>query len=185
MYSYVKLINPYHYTAVGDATLFGNLWKKVSLKKTWSILRSLHVSIISDPGFNADRIRIQHFKSMRIWIQHFRSMRIRILIQGFDNQKIKKIYSWKKLNFFDQKLQFTYTWASMSGRGREGLIYTVMERFIPPDFVWVAQLRVSDNSSYWYIVNVHNTLPPAGVSTLVDSCSFSVSTMFGYGQTKS
>jgi len=27
---------------------------------------------------------------------------------GFDNQKLEKIYSWKKCMFFDQKLQFTY-----------------------------------------------------------------------------
>ncbi len=33
-----------------------------------------------------------------------------IRIQGFNDQKILKIYSWKKkINFFfDQKLQFTY-----------------------------------------------------------------------------
>ncbi len=30
-----------------------------------------------------------------------------IRIQGFYDQKFKKIYSWKKF-FFDQKLQFTY-----------------------------------------------------------------------------
>jgi hypothetical protein len=53
----------------------------------------------------------------------------------------------------------------------------VMERPFPPDFLWVAQLRVSGNSSNGYIVNVHNILPPAGVNTLVDSCSFSVSTI--------
>jgi hypothetical protein len=28
---------------------------------------------------------------------------------GFDNQKLAKIYSWKK-RFFDQKLQFTCTY---------------------------------------------------------------------------
>ncbi len=32
-----------------------------------------------------------------------------IRTQGFDDQKLEKIYSWKKFNsFFDQKLQFTY-----------------------------------------------------------------------------
>ncbi len=32
-----------------------------------------------------------------------------IRIQGFNNQKFKKKYSWKFfLFFFDQKLQFTY-----------------------------------------------------------------------------
>ncbi len=36
------------------------------------------------------------------------SMRIRIRNQGFDNQKLEKIYSWKKLYFFDEKLQFMY-----------------------------------------------------------------------------
>ncbi len=33
---------------------------------------------------------------------------------------------------------------------------------------------VSGDSSYWLIVNI---LPPAGVETLVDSCSISVSTI--------
>ncbi len=32
-----------------------------------------------------------------------------IRIQGFNDQKFKKNYSWKKIKFFfDQKLQFTY-----------------------------------------------------------------------------
>jgi hypothetical protein len=31
--------------------------------------------------------------SMRVWIQHFRPKRIRIQIQGFDKQKLKKKYS--------------------------------------------------------------------------------------------
>jgi hypothetical protein len=29
--------------------------------------------------------------------------------------------------------------------------------FRPPDFIWVAQQRVSGNFSYWWIVNVHIT----------------------------
>ncbi len=37
-------------------------------------------------------IHIQHFMSMRI--------RIRIQIQGFDDQKFDKIYSWKKTYIF-------------------------------------------------------------------------------------
>ncbi len=47
-------------------------------------------------GFNADPDPA--FKAM--WIQ----------IQGFDDQKLKNIYSsWNKLFFLDQKLQVTYT----------------------------------------------------------------------------
>jgi hypothetical protein len=67
------------------------------------------------------------------------------------------------------------------GWGWGCLICTYMERSIPPDFVWVwvAQLWVSGNSSYWYIAHVHNILPPAGVNNLVDSCSFSVTTIVG------
>ncbi len=44
-------------------------------------------------------IRIQHFKWIRIWFR----------IQRFDDQKLKKKkIQLKKLNFFDQKLKFTY-----------------------------------------------------------------------------
>ncbi len=46
------------------------------------------------------------------WIQHFMLNTgpdpDPIWIQCFDDQKLGKIYSWKKLIFFDQKLQFTY-----------------------------------------------------------------------------
>ncbi len=45
---------------------------------------------------------------MLIHIQHIRSMQMRIRIQGFDDQKFTKIYSWKNQFFFVQKLQFTY-----------------------------------------------------------------------------
>ncbi len=39
---------------------------------------------------------------------------IRIRIQSFNDQKLKKNYSWKKVKFFfDQKLQFTYPKASI------------------------------------------------------------------------
>ena len=59
------------------------------------------------------RIRINF---IRIRIQHFRMNTdpdpdpIRIRIQGFNDQKWKKKLrtAEKKLNFFDQKLQFTY-----------------------------------------------------------------------------
>jgi hypothetical protein len=43
------------------------------------------------------------------------------------------------------------------------MIYTVMERPVPPDLVGVAQLQ---DSSCWFIVNVIKTLPPAGSKTL-------------------
>jgi hypothetical protein len=55
------------------------------------------------------RIRI-HF----IRIQNFRLNTdpdpdpIRIRIQGFNDQKLEKKYSWKKKKNLDQKLQFTY-----------------------------------------------------------------------------
>ncbi len=43
---------------------------------------------------------------MQIRIQHFSWLRIRIRIQfwtqGFDDQKLEKIYSWKKWIFFDK-----------------------------------------------------------------------------------
>jgi hypothetical protein len=46
---------------------------------------------------------------------------------------------------------------------REGVICTVIERFLLPDLVRVAQLRASGNSSYWYIVNVlKNTFTQTG-----------------------
>ncbi len=39
-----------------------------------------------------------------------------IRIQGFYDQKLKKIYSWKKKKiFWDKKLQFTYPLASIKG----------------------------------------------------------------------
>ncbi len=48
------------------------------------------------------RIWTQHFRSMRIRIQHFRLMRIRmririrIQVEGSDDQKLIKVYNWKK-----------------------------------------------------------------------------------------
>jgi hypothetical protein len=56
------------------------------------------------------------------------------------------------------------------------LICTVMERSVLPYLAGVAWLRVSGNSSSWYIVKVHKTLPPAGVKTLIYSCCHSRST---------
>jgi hypothetical protein len=58
----------------------------------------------------------------------------------------------------------------------EGLICTVIERSITTELilVGVGQLRVSVNSSYFYIVKVNKTLPPAVVNTLVDLCCRSV-----------
>ncbi len=51
---------------------------------------------------------------MRIRIQILMRIRIQFQIQGFDDQKLEKIYSWKFLFlFFDQKLQFTYPYASL------------------------------------------------------------------------
>ncbi len=37
---------------------------------------------------------------MKIRIQHFRSVRIRLRIQGFDDQNLKKYFSLKKIIFF-------------------------------------------------------------------------------------
>ncbi len=45
------------------------------------------------------RIRI-HWVPIRIRIQHFRLNTDPIWIQGFDDQKIKKICSWKKIRYF-------------------------------------------------------------------------------------
>ncbi len=58
------------------------------------------------------RIRI-HFIRIQIWIQHFRLNTDPdpdpIRIQGFNDQKLKKIPAEKKITFFFlQKLQFTY-----------------------------------------------------------------------------
>jgi hypothetical protein len=62
---------------------------------------------MNSPGF---RIRIDLMR-IRIRIQHFFLLRIRIPDPdpGFDDIKLKKIYSWK-FNFYfsDQKLPFTY-----------------------------------------------------------------------------
>ncbi len=74
------------------------------------------------------RIRI-HF--IRIRIQNFRlntdpdpdSDPIRI--QGFDDQKLKEIYSWKKTRIFDIKSQFTCTKASIKD------VQAKQEAFIP------------------------------------------------------
>jgi hypothetical protein len=61
------------------------------------------------PGF---RIRIDLMRiRILIRIQHFFKLRIRIpdLDPGFDDLKLKIIYSWKfNFYFLDQKLQFTY-----------------------------------------------------------------------------
>jgi hypothetical protein len=85
---------------------------------SWRSLSSLHLLIatVTSVGTNRPglpalqpglRIRI-HF--IRIRIQHFRLNTdpdpIRILIQGFNDQKLKKITAGKK-TFFDQKLPFT------------------------------------------------------------------------------
>ncbi len=54
------------------------------------------------------RFRIQYFLSMRIQIRFW----IRIN-KGFDDQKLEKVYSWKYLHFLDQKLKFSYPYASI------------------------------------------------------------------------
>jgi hypothetical protein len=54
------------------------------------------------------------------------------------------------------------------------VICTVMERPVPLDHGRFAQLQVSGNSSCWYAVSVHKTLPPAGANNLVDSCLLSL-----------
>jgi hypothetical protein len=64
-------------------------------------------------------IRIQHFLSLRIRI------RIRIQIQGFDDQKLEKIHSWKKnLNFFDKKFHFTYPYTSTKDLQATGEVFS-------------------------------------------------------------
>ena len=42
------------------------------------------------------------------YLKFLKPMRIRIQIQGFDDKKLEKIYSWQKINILDQKLQFCY-----------------------------------------------------------------------------
>ncbi len=78
------------------------------VKKRATVKRVKYNNAAVRPG---SRIRI-HF--IRIRIQHFRlntdPESDPTQIQGFHDQKLKKIYSWKKkFNvFLDQKLQFTY-----------------------------------------------------------------------------
>jgi hypothetical protein len=48
---------------------------------------------------------------MRTGIQHFRSMRIRIQIQGFDDQKLGKIYPLKKTFIYGILLMKNYNLA--------------------------------------------------------------------------
>jgi hypothetical protein len=56
--------------------------------------------------------------------------------------------------------------AGAGGEG-EGLVCTLKERPVPPDFlVGVAYLRVSGNSNNYYIVNVNKILTPVWVNTL-------------------
>ncbi len=61
------------------------------------------------------RIRMHLIRILiRIRIQHFGLNTDPdpdpIRIQGFHNQKLKKIYSWIEIKFFvEQKLQFTYS----------------------------------------------------------------------------
>ncbi len=53
------------------------------------------------------RIRIRHFKLMRMQMQI--RMMIWLRIQGFEDQKRRKIFLTKdKIDIFNRKLQFTY-----------------------------------------------------------------------------
>ncbi len=57
----------------------------------------IRIGFNADPDTDADPDPA-FFVNLLIWIQ----------IQGFDDQKLEKIYSWKKIDTFDQKLQCTY-----------------------------------------------------------------------------
>ncbi len=65
--------------------------------KKWKDKELLEAVLRIRFGFNADPDPVL---PMRI--------RLRIRIQGFDDQKFKKIIVKKSLNFFDENLQFTY-----------------------------------------------------------------------------
>jgi hypothetical protein len=66
---------------------------------------------------------------MRIRIQHFFLMADPDPDPGFDDQKLKKIYSWKfNFYFLDQKLQFTYPYASIKDAQATGEAFSLQKR---------------------------------------------------------
>jgi hypothetical protein len=56
------------------------------------------------------RIRIQQFSLLRIWI------RIQFRIQGFDDQKLKKIHSCKTFLYFRSKMAIYLSSGLLKGR---------------------------------------------------------------------
>ncbi len=78
------------------------------------------------------RIRIDLMR-IRIRIQHFFLLRIRIADPdpdpGFDDLKLKKIYSWKfNFYFLDKKLPFTYPEASIKDAQATGKAFSPQKR---------------------------------------------------------
>jgi hypothetical protein len=68
------------------------------------------------------RIRIQLFLSIRI--------RIRIQIQGLKDQKLGKIYSWKKFIFFKSKIAIYLSLGLITGRSNYRRIFHPSKEYI-------------------------------------------------------
>jgi hypothetical protein len=102
-------------------------------------------------GFNADQDpdRIQSFWSMRIRIR----IRIRIQIQGFDDQKLEKIYSRKKKYFLQQKIFFSskIVFNLSLGLSKGRLSYRTAEVFIPQKRT-SGDLKLEFSSLLWVIL---------------------------------
>jgi hypothetical protein len=138
------------------------------------------------------RIRI------RIRIQHFLSMRIRIQIQGFDDQKLAKIYSW---NYFE-KIAICFMLGHYKGRRsyrrslhpskehfETWIFFTFVGHFGPPGTgsgsSWPKWMRIRSGT-----LEVINTLRydvscGANILSLVYLCRGSVNIYFGSGSADS
>jgi hypothetical protein len=116
-------------------------WICAQLKKTVFRIRIhlipiQHFRLNTDP--DPDPIRIQIQSGSRT---NPDPDPIRIRFQGFDDQKFMKFAGKKKLNlFFDQKLQVTYSWASIKD------VEATEEAFSP-------QKRTSSNSKHKKNIN--------------------------------
>ncbi len=120
--------------------LLSGLWIRIDLVRIRIRIRIQHLILL--------RIRIP----MRIWIQ--------FQIQGFDDQQLKKMCSWKFLYIFLSKMQFTYPRASLKDAQTTG------EAFYP-------QKRTSDTSkhenSLLFSIFVGHFCPPGSGSRSSDS----------------
>ncbi len=101
-----------------------------------------------------------------IWIQHFKWIWIRI--QGFDDQKLKATENF--VIFFDQKLQFTYPYASIKDPSYRKSLKPSKEN-IQPSYRWNLLTVFYFSGSFlpsWIRIQIANQEPDPGTPLNLD-----------------